>query len=147
MQRATQNSATAGSATADNAPELSISSAKVCFIAAKAREFAVKDVVTDPDDGSNASDDGMVAVLEDHGDDPVVEEIAATIFAMSEDERADLVALAQLGRGDGALADWAAIRAEAARLHGNRTTQYLLGLPLLADYLEEGLAQFGKSCK
>jgi hypothetical protein len=41
----------------DAAPNLSISPEKVCFIVAKAREFDVKDVVTDPDDSSNASDD------------------------------------------------------------------------------------------
>ncbi len=55
----------------DNVPELSISADKVCYIIAKAREFDVKDVVTDPDDGSNPSDDRMVAVLEDHKDDPL----------------------------------------------------------------------------
>ena len=40
-----------------NPPELSIATEKVCFIVVKAREFDVKDVVTDPDDASNASDD------------------------------------------------------------------------------------------
>ena len=47
-----------------DAPELSISLEAVCFIIIKARELDAKDVVTDPDDGSNASDDGMAAVLE-----------------------------------------------------------------------------------
>jgi hypothetical protein len=37
-------------------------------------------------------------------------------------------------------------RAEAQRGHNNRTASYLLGIPLLPDYLEEGLAQFGHSC-
>jgi len=131
----------------DNVPELSISADKVCYIIAKAREFDVKDVVTDPDDGSNPSDDRMVAVLEDHKDDPVVQEIAAAIFAMSEDEQIDLVALAWLGRGDGTLDDWDNLRDEAARAHNNRTAAYLLGLPLLPDYLEEALAQFGITCE
>jgi hypothetical protein len=36
---------------------------KVCFIIAKGREFDVKDVVTDPDSGSNPVDDGMLSVL------------------------------------------------------------------------------------
>ena len=36
---------------------------------------------------------------------------------------------------------------EAARDHNNRTASYLLGTPLLADYLEEGMAQFGISCE
>jgi len=130
----------------DNAPDLSISSEKLCFIIAKAREFDVKDVVTDPDDGSNATDDGMVSVLEDHRDDPVVQEIAAVIFAMTEDEQIDLVTLAWLGRGDGTLDDWDELRAEAARAHNKRTAAYLLGMPLLADYLEEAISQFGLSC-
>jgi cation transport regulator len=40
-------------------------------ILAKARQFDAKDVVTDPDSGSNASDDTMLSVLEDHADEPV----------------------------------------------------------------------------
>lgn len=130
----------------ENTPDLSISPDKVCYIIAKAREFDAKDVVTDPDDGSNPIDDAMVAVLEDQRDDPVVQEIAAAIFAMSEDEQVDLVTLAWLGRGDGSLEDWDELRAEAARAHNKRTASYLLGMPLLADYLDEALAQFGHSC-
>jgi hypothetical protein len=130
----------------ENTPDLSIPLDKVCYIIAKAREFDAKDVVTDPDDGSNPTDDAMVAVLEDHRDDPVVEEIAAAIFAMSEDEQVDLVTLAWLGRGDGSLEDWNELRAEAARAHNKRTASYLLGMPLLAHYLDEALAQFGHSC-
>jgi hypothetical protein len=79
---------------AQDAPDLSISPEKVCYIIAKAREFDAKDVVTDPNDSSNPTDDAMVAVLEDHRDDPVVQEIAAAIFAMTEDEQIDLVTLA-----------------------------------------------------
>lgn len=131
---------------ADQLPELSISTDKVCFIITKAREFDVKDVVTDPADGSNPSDDGMVAVLEDHANDPVVQELVAAIHAMSVDERVDLVTLTWLGRGDGTIDDWSTLRAEAARLHSNRTAPYLLGLPLLSDYLAEGLSQFGETC-
>ena len=127
-------------------PELSISEEKLCFIIAKAREFDVKDVVTDPDDASNATDDGMLSVLEDHKDDPVVQELAAVIYAMSEDEQIDLVALTWLGRGDGSIEDWNELRAEASRAHNRRTASYLLGIPLLADYLTEGISQFGISC-
>jgi hypothetical protein len=119
---------------------------KGLLIIAKAREFDAKDVVTDPDDASNATDDAIISVLEDHRDDPVVQEIAAAIFAMNEDEQIDLVALAWLGRGDGSINDWDELRAEAARAHNKRTTSYLLGMPLLADYLDEALSQFGHSC-
>jgi Protein of unknown function (DUF3775) len=95
--------------------------------------------------GSNASDDGMLSVLEDHSDDPVRTELTAIIRGLNEDEQIDLVALTWLGRGDGELDDWDDIRAEASRAHNKRTAEYLLGIPLLGDLLEEGLAQFGHS--
>ena len=130
----------------DIVPDLSISTEKLCFIIGKARQFDAKDVVTDPDDLSNPADDAMLSVLEDHRDDPVVQEIAAVIFAMSEDEQIDLVTLVWLGRGDGTLEDWPDLRAEAARAHNKRTASYLLGMPLLANHLEDALSQFGISC-
>ncbi len=130
----------------DLPPSLSIATEKICFLIVKAREFDVKDAVTDPDDASNATDDGMISVLEDHGDDPAEEEIRGFIGAMNEDEQIDLVALSWLGRGDGTIGDWDEIRDQAAQAHNKRTAAYLLGIPLLADYLEEALSQFGLSC-
>jgi hypothetical protein len=130
----------------DDEVTLSISPEQVCFIIVKAREFDVKDSVSEPDPGSNPSDDKDVAVLEDHEDDPVVEELTSFIDAMSEDEQIDLVALAWLGRDDSTAADWEAVREEAARAHNARTAAYLLGMPLLGDFLEEGLSMLGYSC-
>ena len=126
-------------------PDLAISAAKVAAILTKARQFDVKDMVTEPYPGSNASDDAMVSVLEDHADDPVRAELMAMIRGLNEDEQIDLVALAWLGRGDGDLDDWSDIRAEASRAHNRRTAEYLLGMPLLGDYLEEALTQLGHS--
>lgn len=127
-------------------PSLSISPDKVCFFILKAREFSAKDVVTDPGDGSNPTDDGMLAVLEDHSDDPTQQELRAYISALTEDEQIDLVALMWLGRGDGDLGEWGELRREAARLHSNHTARYLLGKPLLADHLDEGLSRLGQRC-
>ena len=131
----------------DAIPTLSISTEKVCFVVVKAREFDVKDVDTTLDDGSNPTDDRMIEVLEDRPDDPVIQELVAFIETMSEDEQVDLVTLAWLGRGDGALEEWAELRAEAARMHSRYTASYLLGIPLLPDYLEEALAECGRSCE
>jgi hypothetical protein len=130
----------------DDLPELSVSAEKLCFIIAKAREFDVKDVVTDPDDASNPTDDANLAVLEDHKDDPVVKELVAVINSMSVDEQVDLVTLTWIGRGGGGIEDWGDLRAEAARAHNRRTAAYLLGIPLLADYLDEAISLFGISC-
>ena len=96
-------------------PALAISPEKVCFVIIKAKEFDAKDIVTEPDTGSNPSDDKMIAVLEDHGDDPVVEELTSFISGMNEDEQIDLVALAWLGRDDNTIDDWKTLREEATR--------------------------------
>ena len=128
-------------------PALSISRDKVCFFILKAREFDAKDVVTDPGDASNPTDDGMVAVLEDHRDDPTGQELRAFMNGLTEDEQVDLVALMWLGRGDGDVGEWGELRREAARLHNNHTAQYLLGKPLLADHLAEALARLGYRCE
>lgn len=127
---------------------LGISTEKVCFIVVKAKAFDAKDEVTEPDPGSNPTDDGEAAVLEDHEDDPVAEELTAFIEALTEDEQIDLIALAWLGRDDYEAEDWAAVRAEAESAYIRKTTaSYLLGMPLLGDFLEEGLSLLGKSCE
>lgn len=131
----------------ESGPTLSISSEKVCFIIFKAREFDAKDVVTEPDPGSNPADDKETAVLEDHEDDPVLEELTSLIDSLSEDEQIDLVALAWLGRNDYSASDWPAVRAEAQNAHNERTASYLLGMPLVADFLEQGLSMLGRSCE
>lgn len=130
----------------DDGP-LTISPEKVCFLIIKAREFDAKDVVTEPDAGSNPSDDRDVAVLEDHGNDPVVQEIVSLINSLSVDEQIDLVALTWLGRDDYTAEDWAEVREEATRQHNNRTAAYLLGTPTVGDFLEEGLSMLGYSCE
>ena len=126
-------------------PELTIPVDKVAFLIEKAREFDVKDGVSDPDSGSNSADDRMIDVLEDSGSDPVVREIAGFINAMSEDEQIDLVALMRLGRGDGDIDEWDELRRQAAEGANGRTAHYRLGEPLLSDFLAEGLDAFGLS--
>jgi hypothetical protein len=143
----TKKSEQIAAAEATEAAPLTISPEKVCFVIMKAREFDVKDAVSEPDPASNPSDDMETAVLEDHEDDPVVEELTSLIDSLSEDEQIDLVALAWLGRDDHEAADWPAVREEAARAHNRRTSSYLLGMPQLGDFLEEGLSMLGHSCE
>lgn len=130
-----------------NDANLTISPEKVCFIIIKAREFDVKEDIEESDPASNPADDKDVEVLEDYGDDPVVEELTSFIDALTVDEQIDLVALMWLGREDYTADDWASVREEAARAHNDRTAEYLLGEPLLSDFLEEGLSMLGYSCE
>jgi len=129
-------------------PNLAISPEKVCYLIIKARAYDVKGVSTELDGASDASEeDAMASILEDRRGDAVLEELARFIAALNEDEQIDLVTMAWLGRGDGSVAEWDELRAEASRAHNQRTAQYLLGMPLLADHLEEGLSLLGGSCE
>ncbi len=125
---------------------LEISPEKVCFVIVKSREFDVKVEVSDPDSGSNASDDGMVDVLEDTPDDSTEEELIEFISGLNEAEQVNLVALTWLGRGDFTAGDFKSAVAEAQYARTDHTASYLLGIPLLSDYLEEGLNQLDLSC-
>ena len=128
--------------------ELGINVDKVCHIIAKARQFDAKEGISDPDSGSNATDDGMADVLEDLpvGQDATRLELVEFIRALDEDEQINLVALAWIGRGTYEISEWQDALREARSEHGHRVAEYLLGLPLLGDYLEEGLAAFGENC-
>ena len=121
---------------------LSLPLDKVSFIILKAREFDAKEGDTDPDEGSNAIDDGQTDVLTDKQDDPVREELLGAIRSLNEDERMRLVALAWVGRGTYSKEEWREAVATAKSEHSRRTAEYLLTMPLLGDYLEDGLAQF-----
>ncbi len=124
------------------APSLNLPLDKVSFIILKAREYDVKESDTDPDEGSNAIDDGETDVLTDNGEDPVREELVAAIRSLNDDERIRLVALAWVGRGTYGLEEWREAVDTARGEHSRRTAEYLLSLPLLGDYLEDGLAVF-----
>jgi hypothetical protein len=127
-------------------PELAISPEKVCSIISMAKQFDAKVAAADSDDGSNATDDEGRSILEDRPDDPVRAELATFIRDLNIDEQIDLIALAWLGRGDADLDGWSDLRAQATDAHDNRTAAYLLGEPLLADYLEDALSDFDLSC-
>lgn len=118
----------------------------VCRIVVKARQFDVKEDVVEGNPGSNAADDQFRGVLASYADDPVYEELKTFIDGLDVDDQYDLVALVWLGRGDFKAQEWRRALALARQEHTEHTTAYLLGTPLLPDYLEEGLALFGLNC-
>ena len=127
-------------------PDLGINPEKVCHVIVKARQFDAKEAPADEDSGSNPADDGMTDVLEDLPDDPTYRELTAFIRSLDEDEQAWLVALAWIGRGTYDPNECSEALKTARDQHNKRTAEYLTRLPLLGDYLEEGLAAFGASC-
>ncbi|MDH5749781.1 MAG: DUF3775 domain-containing protein [Rhodospirillales bacterium] len=120
---------------------------KICFIIAKAREFDVKVEPVIPDPGGNPTDDGEVAVLSDYDDDSTYFEVHEFISGLNRDEQNELVAMAWLGRGDFDKSEWDDIVQQADDAHNETTAEYLLGMPLLSDYLEESLDQFELNCE
>jgi hypothetical protein len=126
--------------TTDDAPALITPVDKIGFIIVKAREYDEKVADSDPDEGSNPTDDENADILEDKRDDGTREELVGAINALNEDEQIEVVALAWLGRGTYDLSEWRDALKTARDEHNKRTAAYLLGLPKLGDYLEEGLA-------
>ena len=120
---------------------------KVCFIIIKAREFDVKEDAETEEDGSNPADDDMREVLANYPDDATYQELKSFLQDMNEDEMADLIALSWLGRGDYTGKEWAEAQRESRTVIDKKATDYLLGIPLLADFLEEGLNELGLSCE
>jgi len=130
---------------AETEPELGISPEKVRYVIVKARQFDAKEADSDPDEGSDAIDDNMSDVLEDKpGEDSVEQELIEFINGLDVDEQINLVALAWLGRGTYDIDEWKEAVDTARNEHNRRTAQYLLTLPLLGDYLADGLAAFGE---
>ncbi len=123
--------------------ELTISPEKAFFIIVKAREFDEQVAQSDPDSGSNPTDDHEVDVLEDDEDNPVIQELQAAFAGLNVDEQLDLLALTWLGRGD--FASFTEARKEAESLDEVHAARYLIGTPQFGDYLEEGLSQLGIS--
>jgi len=127
----------------DDVIELAISLEKVRYIIVKARQFDAKEGDADPDEGSNAVDDGEADVLEDKPEEDAVQiELTNFINGRTEEEQVNLVALAWVGRGTYDIEEWDDAIDTARTEHNKRTGQYLLGLPLLGDYLAEGLEAF-----
>lgn len=125
---------------------LTIDPDKVCHIIVKARAVDAKTEVVEDDPASNMAEDEMLEVLEDYPDDATADELAAFIDGLNVDEQCELVALAWIGRGSFTKEEWREALREARHAHNTRTAEYLMGIPLLGDYLADGLAEFGHTC-
>ncbi len=105
----------------------------------RSREFHAKEAVSMPQIPNSPSDDWAMQVLADHADDAVFSELAAIINDLEPDQQVNLVALMWVGRGDFDAVEWRDAQRAAADAHNERTADYLIATPLLADYLREGL--------
>jgi hypothetical protein len=83
----------------------------------------------------------------DAEDDENMDEDALRAFIadLNEDEQASLIALAWVGRGDYGAAEFEEARTLAKERNIRDPADYLLGIDMLGDMLEEGLAELGLS--
>jgi hypothetical protein len=85
-------------------------------------------------------------VLEDELNDGVEEEVQALLDDLAEDQLAEVVGLAWVGRGTYDASEWDDAFEEANSLDNQQKIDELMDMPLLAGHLEAGLAAFDYSC-
>ena len=120
---------------------LEISPEKVAHIIVRAREYDAK--VGAWDDSGSASETDSDSILEDYKSDSTRSEAAQFIAGLNIDEQVNLVALMWVGRGSFTPDEFEEAVSIARGEQVNKAEDYLLGVPLLADYLEEGLEKMG----
>ncbi len=118
----------------------------LCFLIAKARELQAKEDVVIPEQPDNPSDDWALQILANHSDDSSLREIQDTLADLNGRQRAELIALMWLGRGDYEIEEWESAVDEALGDLSVRAAEYLLAHPMVSDYLEEGLITHGYYC-
>lgn len=118
---------------------------KLFYIIVKAREFDVKVPPENLDTGDNPSDNKDLEILEDYADDPTYMELVSVLKNLNDDEIVEVLALVWMGRDDYTVDDWPEILEQARDAHDEQAVAYLVGTPMLSDYLEEGLSQLGYS--
>jgi Protein of unknown function (DUF3775) len=125
---------------------LTIPLQKLAYIVEKAREYDAE-VPVDPEaeEGSDAADDDERQILLDTPDNPTEQELRDAIDGLNIDEREELLALLWLGRGDYDAQSWLEALQQARETGTTTEADYLLGTPLLGDYLEEGVEALGLS--
>ncbi len=118
----------------------------VCLLISQAHEFHAKDTLRMPDDAGLSGEDSNMQGQTPFEDDITYQAFKNTVEDLEPDQQEILVALMWLGRGDYDLEEWDAALEAAHEQHNDRTAEYLISTPLVADYLEEGLAQMGYQC-
>ena len=115
----------------------------VRYIINMARKFHVQEQASIPEDPMSPSGDWAMQVLASQEGDATQDELRIAIQDLEPDQQVQLVALMWLGRGSFSVEEWQAALKEAGDNWNTNTAGYLIGTPLVADYLEEGLNQIG----
>jgi hypothetical protein len=125
----------------------------LCRIILRARENEAQVPAEDPDEEADDVDDlsdesqgGTLSVLEDELNTAVEEELRAILDDLADDQLAETLALAWVGRGTYDVSEWDDAFAEANEIDPESSVDELMDMPLLASHLEAGLTAFDFSC-
>jgi Protein of unknown function (DUF3775) len=124
----------------------------LCRLIVRAKEAEAQVPAQDPDeDPDNVDDlddegDQALSALEDELNSGVEEEIRAMLDDLADDQLAETLALAWVGRGTFDTSEWDDAFAEASENDPEAAIDELLDMPLLAGHLEAGLSAFDFSC-
>ena len=124
----------------------------LCRLILRSRELEAQVPASDPDedpeDVDNLDDEGdqALSALEDELNTGVEEEVQALLDDLADDQLAETLALAWVGRGTYDTSEWDDAYSEASDLSSDERMDELMDMPLLASYIEAGLAAFDYSC-
>jgi hypothetical protein len=124
----------------------------LCRIIIRARENEAQVPAQDPDEDADNVDDfddeggEALSVLEDELNSGVEEELRAMLDDLADDQLAETLALAWVGRGTYDVSEWEDACAEANDIDPESGIDELMDMPLLASHLEAGLSAFDYSC-
>jgi hypothetical protein len=124
----------------------------LCRLILRTRELEAQVPALDPDeDPENVDDlddegDQALSTLEDELNTGVEEEVQAMLDDLADDQLAETLALAWVGRGTYDATEWDDAFAEASDLDSDERMDELMDMPLLASHLDAGLAAFEYSC-
>ena len=94
-------------------------------------------------DGEGADGHPHDGLAEEEAEDLTAREFRELLGDLNVDEASELVALMWIGRGDYDASEFAEAVAEVKRRTDIKPVRYLLGHPMLGDWLEEGLEAIG----
>ncbi|MGD2168384.1 MAG: DUF3775 domain-containing protein [Gammaproteobacteria bacterium] len=107
----------------------------------RAHQYQTRDSMREILDEEDADLESLDGAEFHDPEDPIYIELKSVIDDLEPDQQVRLVALMWLGRGDFDIDDWEQAVSRAGEAWNERTAEYLVHTPLLADYLSDGLEQ------
>jgi hypothetical protein len=128
----------------ENTVELDLNRDIVSGIIDRVHEFNERDDITPLEDETEpeiGDEEWSGQMASRYGTDPFYQQLKGTIEDLEPDQQITLVSLMWIGRGDYSLDEWDDVIKHARESWNDHTADYLIGTPLLADYLSEALEQ------